>query len=397
MAEACILNSEHAAGDFIGLGKEESGPRAAIARAASQPDALQILQRRAEELKQSSRKDKKSLASGLRAWHAFEVSVLGYSLCLQSESKESEESEEGEARSEAASLAAFVCFLSQFHNRLHLLTAEFIFAQTDGSVLIWPADFQLQLGPCAVFLATGGTLSLLSSFVLLHSHAARRTRKEDTVQRARRPPLHRSKTSTRAAGELLFEASVLKMKSHDRRIVAAVLVAMTLLALLLGLMAFLLGRGGVEDGVSKAFRGPQDGVRRTALVAQAISHAVGGSTRMLGRGIGVVVTSFAGAVFQKAAAGAHVLVAVVNPCHRMLQHAVFQAFSGRAALQLSRVNAANAAAQSPAAAAKVVPESRVTQEAHGSFMERLRGGKVLRISDDVHLPAELPALLLPEL
>ena len=83
MAEACILNSEHAAGDFIGLGKEESGPRAAIARAASQPDALQILQTRAEELKQSSRKDKKSLASGLRAWHAFEVSVLGYSLCLQ--------------------------------------------------------------------------------------------------------------------------------------------------------------------------------------------------------------------------------------------------------------------------------------------------------------------------
>ncbi|CAE7848883.1 unnamed protein product, partial [Symbiodinium necroappetens] len=75
----------------------------------------------------------------------------------------------------------------------------------DGSVLIWPADFQLQLGPCAVFLATGGTLSLLSSFVLLNSHAAKRTRKEDTVQRVRRPPLHRSKTSTRAAGELLFE------------------------------------------------------------------------------------------------------------------------------------------------------------------------------------------------
>ncbi|CAE7228258.1 unnamed protein product, partial [Symbiodinium sp. CCMP2456] len=274
----------------------------------------------------------------------------------------------------AASLAAFVCFLSHFHNRLHLLTAEFIFAQTDGSVLIWPADFQLQLGPCAVFLATGGTLSLLSSFLLLNSHAAKRTRKEDTVQRVRRPPLHRSKTSTRAAGELLFEASVLKMKSHDRRIVAAVLVAMTLLALLLGLMAFLLGRGGVEDGVSKAFRGPQDGVRRTALVAQAISHAVGASTRMLGRGIGVV-TSFAGAVFQKAAAGTHVLVAVVTPWHRMLQHAVFQAFSGIGQAAKWLADAADAAAQSPSATAKAVPELRVTQEAHGNFMERLRGGK----------------------
>ncbi|CAE7249022.1 Usp17le, partial [Symbiodinium necroappetens] len=129
-----------------------------------------------------------------------------------------------------------------------------------------------------------------------------------------------------------------------------------------------------------AFRGPQDGVRRTALVAQAISHAVGGSTRMLGRGIGVVVTSFAGAVFQKAAAGAHVLVAVVNPCHRMLQHAVFQAFSGIGQAAKWLADAADAAAQSPSATAKAVPESRVTQEAHGSFMEQLRGGKVLRIS-----------------
>ena len=41
-------------------------------------DAIQILQRKAEKLKQSSRKDKQSLASGLRAWRAFAVSVLGY-------------------------------------------------------------------------------------------------------------------------------------------------------------------------------------------------------------------------------------------------------------------------------------------------------------------------------
>ena len=79
MAEECILNSEQAAGYSIGSGNDQSGPRVAIARAANQPDALQSLQRRAEELKQSSRKDKKSLASGLRAWHAFAVSVLGYS------------------------------------------------------------------------------------------------------------------------------------------------------------------------------------------------------------------------------------------------------------------------------------------------------------------------------
>ena len=68
------------------------------------------------------------------------------------------------------------------------------------------------------------------------------------------------------------QASVLKMKSHDRRIVAAVLVAwipelrhvfllrvnrfyigqaMTLLALLLGLMAFLLGRGACLAGLTE--------------------------------------------------------------------------------------------------------------------------------------------------
>ena len=108
------------------------------------------------------------------------------------------------------------------------------------------------------------------------------------------------------------------MKSHDRRIVAAVLVAsylgnslclhplrlaqfvtvtvsqaMTLLALLLGLMAFLLGRGvlrarfsdccqssvikllcqGVEDGVSKARENCSDDVSVTASLLRDVRSA----------------------------------------------------------------------------------------------------------------------------
>ena len=38
----------------------------------------QLLQNRARELKHASRKDKQSLASGLRAWHSFATMVLGY-------------------------------------------------------------------------------------------------------------------------------------------------------------------------------------------------------------------------------------------------------------------------------------------------------------------------------
>ena len=78
LAEKCLINVENDVGNTLGSECRGAGPRVAVARAASHVDAIQILQRKAEELKQSSRKDKQSLASGLRAWHAFAVSVLGY-------------------------------------------------------------------------------------------------------------------------------------------------------------------------------------------------------------------------------------------------------------------------------------------------------------------------------
>eukprot|EP00435_Cladocopium_sp_Y103_P021372 s78_g5.t1 len=181
-------------------------------------------------------------------------------------------------------LSAFVCYLSRFHNKLHMLAAEFVFAQTDGAIVIWPADFRLKLGPCAIAVALSGLLSLTSSLLLVACLVARSSRakapsssSETAVFRdtARGRRLRRS-SSTLVAAEHLIEASVLKWKSHDRRVVAVVLLAMTLLALLLGLMAFLLGRAGVEDG---AFRGPEDGLRKTTHAAQAVGHLIVKSLR----------------------------------------------------------------------------------------------------------------------
>ena len=192
-----------------------------------------------------------------------------------------------------AALSAFVCYLSRFHNKLHMLAAEFVFAQTDGAIVIWPADFRLKLGPCALSLALSGLFSLASSLLWVACLVGRsRPKAPGAVASAsgrQRHRYRRSASSTVVAAEHLLEASVLKWRSHDRRVVAVVLLAMTLLALLLGLMAFLLGRAGVEDGVSKAFRGPEDGLRKTSRAAQAVSHAVarcvrtvvGGSARLV--------------------------------------------------------------------------------------------------------------------
>ena len=63
-----------------------AGPRQAIGRLAGQilsggsgsESTWQLLQTRVQELKHDSRKDKQSLASGLRAWHAFATMVLEY-------------------------------------------------------------------------------------------------------------------------------------------------------------------------------------------------------------------------------------------------------------------------------------------------------------------------------
>eukprot|EP00913_Durusdinium_trenchii_P003982 g3687.t1 len=65
----------------------------------------------------------------------------------------------------AATLFAFVGYLSRFHNKLHMLAAEFVFAQTDGAIVIWPADFKLQLGPCAISVALSGLLALAASLL----------------------------------------------------------------------------------------------------------------------------------------------------------------------------------------------------------------------------------------
>ncbi|CAJ1359530.1 unnamed protein product [Effrenium voratum] len=241
----------------------------------------------------------------------------------------------------ASTLLAFVCYLSRFHSRLHLISAEFVFAYTDGATVIWPADFQLSLGPCSLCLAGAGLLSLASSLVLV----------TDTVNRARRskpkarPPLRRTKSSTMAAADLLMEASGLKLKSHDGRVVAGVLVAMTLLALLLGLMAFLLGRGGVEDGVSQAFRGPEDNLRKTSRAAQAVSHFVGRCTRtVLGGGQAVAL----GAVHRVTSGlkgGAHVAAVATSPLWSAVRRAVSWVAKGvtRAVQWLAKV--ADAAAQ----------------------------------------------------
>merc|ERR1711957_582623 len=64
-------------------------------------------------------------------------------------------------------LAGFVCYLWGLHNRFHMLTADFLFALTEGDVVVWPADFELRLGPNSIFLATGSIFVTTSGLLLL--------------------------------------------------------------------------------------------------------------------------------------------------------------------------------------------------------------------------------------
>ncbi|CAK9050574.1 unnamed protein product, partial [Durusdinium trenchii] len=272
----------------------------------------------------------------------------------------------------AATLFAFVGYLSRFHNKLHMLAAEFVFAQTDGAIVIWPADFKLQLGPCAISVALSGLLALAASLLLAGLLVRARSPKQDpadadAVRRsASSRRFTRSKSSTLVAAELLFEASVIKLKSHDRRVVCIVLLAMTLLALLLGLMAFLLGRAGVEDGVSKAFRGPEDSLRKTSRAAQAVSHLIGRSTRCVVLGPARVVLGLVHHAAGAVASLGHVVALPISPILRALRRVLSFATKGvvRGATWLAAV--ADAAAKSAQAnqdgraaqAAEVVPTER---------------------------------------